>query len=77
MDVGQDRRERLVSKQESDDGAVDASLKQLHGRRVPENMRRNPLSAERRTFLSSDCHMLRESICHAVAAERASPRTGE
>lgn len=52
-------------------GAIDARLKELHRRAVPQDVRRHPFGRQRRTSLTGDTHMLGQERLDAVGAEPA------
>ena len=56
----------LVTEPESDDGGVDAGLQKLHGRSVPQDMRRYLLILQRRAVFGRRFDMLCQDILNPI-----------
>jgi hypothetical protein len=61
----------FVPQPQCDDGAFDAGLEELHGRAVPETVRRDPLLLQGRHSLAGDRHVFADEILDGIDAEPA------
>src|SRR5262245_20617370 len=66
-----------MAEPQSDHGAIDACLQQLHRSAVPQHVRRNPFGCQRRITLAGDTRVLDQKRLDAVRAKPTPVHVGE
>ncbi len=77
MEVSLRRFEQFMAKPQSDHGAIDAGLQQLHRSAVPQHVWRDPLGLQRRTSLARGADIFCQQRLNAVRTEPPSMPIGE